>query len=177
MRRDCVIALAGFLLTLACIDANAGDASAEALWAKLKSGNHVVLIRHTETDAGVGDPPGFDVSDCATQRNLSALGRSHAQRIGAAFKAHGIPVAQVLSSRWCRCVDTARLAFGNARADRMLDSLFNDNSRPAEEKLRDVQAAINQPRTGGNLVLVTHNYNIDAVAGISTAPGASKFQG
>jgi phosphohistidine phosphatase SixA len=54
-----------------------------------------VLMRHAATDPGAGDPPGFRLDDCATQRNLSAAGREDARRVGNAFRAHRIPVARV----------------------------------------------------------------------------------
>ena len=62
----------------------------EALWTLLRQGGHVVLIRHAVTDPGVGDPPGFKLDDCATQRNLSAAGKLEAERLGAAMKARGV---------------------------------------------------------------------------------------
>ena len=149
----------------------AADQNDAALWEKLKNGGYTVLIRHAETDAGIGDPEGFEIGKCSTQRNLSSQRRAHAQRIGSAFQAQGVPVGSVYTSRWCRCVDTAQLAFGQGMPNRMLNSIFNDRSKNADEKLREVKAATRQPLAGSNLVLVTHNYNIDAIAGVSTAPG------
>ena len=83
-----------------------------ALWALLGRGGHAVLLRHAVTDTGVGDPPGFRLGVCATQRNLSEQGRSDARRLGEELRARRVPVAGLLSSPWCRCLDTARLAFG-----------------------------------------------------------------
>ena len=83
-----------------------------ALWAALRAGGHVALIRHALAP-GTGDPAGFRVDDCATQRNLSPTGRAQARAIGERFRANGIDTAAVLSSQWCRCLDTAReLALG-----------------------------------------------------------------
>ncbi|MCK6409580.1 MAG: histidine phosphatase family protein, partial [Thauera sp.] len=79
----------------------------EALWKALREGGHVALMRHAVAP-GVGDPPGFRLDDCATQRNLSAAGRRQAQAIGERFRANGIATAAVFSSQWCRCLDTAR---------------------------------------------------------------------
>jgi broad specificity phosphatase PhoE len=76
------------------------------------------------TDPGAGDPPGMRLDDCATQRNLSAEGRAHARRIGEAFRKMQIPVGRVLSSPWCRCVETAKLAFGGAEVSEPLSNLF-----------------------------------------------------
>lgn len=149
----------------------AGKAADDAVWSALKSGRHVVLIRHAVTESGVGDPPGFRHGDCSTQRNLSAQGRIDAKRIGEAFRNRAIPVADVLSSRWCRCLETANLAFGRATPATMLDSMFNDREKPAEEKIREVFAAVAGRSASGNLVLVTHNQNIQALTGISPASG------
>jgi phosphohistidine phosphatase SixA len=143
----------------------------EAFWSALKSGKHVVLIRHAITEPGIGDPPGFVQGDCTTQRNLSAQGRNDAQRIGEAFRSRNIPVAEVLSSRWCRCLDTANLAFGKATPAPMLDSMFNDKEKPGEEKLREVYAAVNRRPSSGTLVLVTHHQNIQALTGDSVGSG------
>ncbi|NHZ39263.1 histidine phosphatase family protein [Massilia aquatica] len=76
----------------------------EAFWALLKEGGNVVLMRHAQTDAGIGDPPGFVLEECSTQRNLSARGRTEAVRAGERLRHHGVPVAEVLSSRWLRAM-------------------------------------------------------------------------
>jgi phosphohistidine phosphatase SixA len=140
------------------------------VWDALRGGGQVVLIRHASTEPGLGDPPGFRVEDCATQRNLSEAGRAEARRIGAVFRWRGIPVERVLSSRWCRCLETARLAFGRVEPWPALDSFFEDRSREPEQT-RAVKALMSEPRTRGNLVLVTHQVNITALTGIVPAMG------
>ena len=148
----------------------AGPARAdEATWALLKKGGQVVLVRHALTDPGVGDPPGFVLEDCKTQRNLSATGRAEAQRLGAAFRARGVPVARVLSSPWCRCIETAKIAFGSTpQTHAALGNLYD---RPGN---RDSQAAafkelLAQAPKQGNLVLVTHGSTTLAFTGVSPA--------
>src|SRR5256885_17206726 len=84
----------------------------EQTWGLPKGGGQVILIRHAITTPGVGDPPGMRLDDCSTQRNLTDEGRRDARRLGAGFDARGIVVDRVLSSPWCRCLETARLAFG-----------------------------------------------------------------
>jgi phosphohistidine phosphatase SixA len=101
----------------------------EALWMLLGGGGQIVLMRHATTSPGVGDPPGFRPAECATQRNLTDAGRDEARRIGAAFRARRVPVGRVLSSHWCRCLETARLAFGRAEPWEPLDSVFEDRAR------------------------------------------------
>lgn len=148
----------------------AAAADSEALWALLKGGGQVVLIRHASTHPGVGDPVGFRLDDCATQRNLSAAGREEARRIGAAFHARSIPVGRVLSSRWCRCLETARLAFGAVEPWPALDSFFGDRSREPQQT-QAVRALAGERPPSGNLILVTHGFNIRALTGILPAAG------
>ena len=144
--------------------------ASDAVWEGLRGGGHVVLIRHAATEPGVGDPPGFRLEDCATQRNLSEAGRAEARRIGAVFRQRGIPVQRVLSSRWCRCLETAQLAFDRVEPWPALDSFFANRSRE-HEQTRAVRALVAEPFTGGNLILVTHQVNITALTGIVPAPG------
>ena len=133
------------------------------LWQSLQGGGHVLLIRHALTAPGIGDPPGFRLAACATQRNLSEQGKRDAVGLGAAFRQRGIPLGPVLSSRWCRCLDTARLAFGRVEEAPMLDSMFQDSEASGRAKVREVLARIALWRQAGgkdNLVLVTHDVNI-----------------
>ena len=160
--------LAPVLLLLGSI-ALAGPAGAdEGLWRRLAAGGQVVLLRHGTTTPGVGDPTGFRLDDCATQRNLTEAGREESRKLGAAFKARGIPVGRVLSSAWCRCLDTARLAFGSAEPWEPLSSLFADRTRQAEQT-RAFRTLAGEKRAGGNTVLVTHGANIVTFVGVSPA--------
>jgi broad specificity phosphatase PhoE len=149
---------------------SARAAADEALWKVLQHGGQVVLIRHASTDGGVGDPAGFRLDDCRTQRNLSAAGREEARRLGEAFRVRDIPVGQVLSSRWCRCQDTARLAFGRVEAWPPLDSFFRDR-HGAEVQTQAVRQRVSERPSTGNLILVSHQVNISALTGLSPAPG------
>ena len=160
----------GAVLTLLLLATPATAVDSETLWALLQSGGQVVVMRHAATEPGTGDPPGFRLDDCRTQRNLSAIGREEARRIGAAWQARRVPIGQVLSSRWCRCLETARLAFGTVEPWLLLDSFFHDRSREAEQIPVVRQRASERPTTG-NLILVTHQVNIAALTGISPAAG------
>jgi phosphohistidine phosphatase SixA len=160
----------GAVLTLLLLATPATAVDSETLWALLQSGGQVVVMRHAATEPGAGDPPGFRLDDCRTQRNLSAVGREEARRIGAAWQARRVPIGQVLSSRWCRCLETARLAFGTVEPWLPLDSFFHDRSREAEQIPLVRQRASERPTTG-NLILVTHQVNIAALTGISPAAG------
>ena len=153
------------LLALACCatPARAND----ALWALLEKGGQVVLIRHGQTTPGVGDPPGFRIDDCSTQRNLVDAGRREAQRLGAALRAHRVPVARVLSSPWCRCIETARIVFGaDPVTDTMLDNLF-DASQNRERQVAAFRKLVASAPKQGNLMLVTHGSTTAAFTGIN----------
>lgn len=159
------LALAACLLA-----ATPGAVADEAVWALLREGGHVALIRHAATVPGFGDPPGFRHEDCATQRLLSDEGRAQARRLGEAFRARGVPVGEVLSSRWCRCEETARLAFGRSQPWTALDSMHYDRSRAAEQE-RDLRAGLARRPRRATLVLVTHAANISAWTGTSPRQG------
>ncbi len=142
----------------------------QALWALLRAGGQVVMIRHAATDPGVGDPPGFRLDDCATKRNLSAAGREEARRLGAALRVRGVPIGRVLSSQWCRCLETARLAFGTLEPWPPLDSFFDDRGRQPTQT-EAVRTLVAGPPDDGNLILITHQVNIAALTGIQVSPG------
>ncbi len=162
------LARAGALVALLVTAPTAAFAD-EALWSQLKSGGFVILIRHALTDPGAGDPPGFRLGDCKTERNLNAAGLAEAKRLGEAFRRYNVPVAQVLSSEWCRCRDTARIAFGTYDVWPALNNLFG---RPenAEAQKRAMLERASRFQGPGNLVLVSHGSTISPVAGVSPAP-------
>lgn len=147
------------------------EAAKADMWQRLQAGGYVLLIRHAATDPGIGDPPGFRLAVCSTQRNLSVQGRRDARAIGAAFRGRGIPLGPVLSSRWCRCLDTARLAFGRVQAAPMLDSLFRDSEAAGRAKVNEVLARSGAYRDKPNLVMVTHDVNIRALVNEFVSPG------
>jgi broad specificity phosphatase PhoE len=142
------------------------------LWQMLRDGGRIVLLRHAPTTPGYGDPDNFRLGDCSTQRNLSDAGRDSARQIGAAFRARGVPIGRVLSSQWCRCLDTARLAFDRVDEEPVLNSFL---SEPAEQRDRQTAALherlSGKPEDGVNDVLVTHQVNITAVADVIPAMG------
>src|SRR5688572_11503466 len=143
---------------------------AESLaWDALEAGGHVALIRHADAP-GTGDPPSFELGDCSTQRNLSAGGQAQAARLGAAFRTNGVTVDQVLSSGWCRCIETATIAFGTAEVWPPLHSFFRDAGTEAAQTA-EVRARVAAWEGPGTLVLVTHQVNITALTDIFPAAG------
>lgn len=143
----------------------------DTLWSLLKSGGQVVLMRHTVTTPGVGDPDGMTLNDCSTQRNLTDEGRAHATRIGQAFRTRGVTVGEVLSSPWCRCLDTARLAFGSSpQVSTALSNLFGQSEQKGLQ-VEQLKSLISRKPRSGNVVLVTHGSTIQSVIGINPAVG------
>jgi broad specificity phosphatase PhoE len=120
---------------------------------------------------GTGDPPEFTIGDCGTQRNLSAEGRAQAARLGARLRANGIESARVVSSQWCRCLETARLlGLGPVEELPLLNSFYRRGERraPQTEGLKEWLAGRD---FDGPLVLVTHQVNITALTGVYPASG------
>ena len=134
------------------------------MWQQVTAGGQVLFIRHAETTPGAGDPPGFKLGDCATQRNLSAEGRAQARRMGAELSRRGVPIGEVLSSPWCRCIETAQLAFGRSQAWPALANLFGRSSE-SERQVRALRPRIAAHRGKDNLVLVSHGSTAAALTG------------
>lgn len=143
----------------------------EAGWALLRNGGQIVFLVNANAP-GTGDPANFDIENCRTQRNLSDRGRQQARRIGALFAARAESVEQVYSSRYCRALETARLAFGDRIVEPLdaLDSVLQDEEAAAEAK-ETVLELIRDYSGWGNLVLVTHPENIAAMVGITPREG------
>ena len=152
-------------LALALVGAIFKPAQAsEALWSALRSGEAVALLRHAEAPGG-GDPTGFRLDDCGTQRNLSAAGRAQAVAIGELFRVNGIAAARLYSSQWCRCLDTARLLrLGEVIPLEQLNSLFGNRSAEPERGAA-LLSWLRRHWTGTPIVLVSHQVNISALTG------------
>jgi broad specificity phosphatase PhoE len=161
--------------SLAIAPAFAADDSNEA-WKALAAGGHVALVRHGNAPgpslgAG-GDPPGFRIGDCRTQRNLDETGRGEAKALGEAFRSHGLHVDRIQSSPWCRCMETAQLmAVGQVETSSALVP-STDRNPNAPAALLALQETISNWRGPGTLVLVTHGLTVRAVTGI--VPGQAE---
>lgn len=155
-----------FVLALICAPVFAMAQGFDAL----QQPGAIAVMRHALAP-GTGDPAGFDVTDCATQRNLDARGRAQAERIGAALRAEGIAFTHVWTSRWCRCRETAELlALGPVTEQPPLNSFFQDRAR-AEPQTRATLAALRDLPEGARPMLVTHQVNITALTGVFPASG------
>lgn len=131
----------------------------------------LVLVRHAQTVPGIGDPPGFRLEDCATQRNLSLEGQQQARAMGAWFARHGIVFSRVRSSQWCRCLDTAAEAFGRSRVEPYpdLNSFFQGHGNRQRQILGLKRAG---EMTGRGLeIWVTHQVTIGALSGQGVGMG------
>jgi phosphohistidine phosphatase SixA len=158
------------LLLAALMAAGPSRAAAdEKVWWLLRGGGQVIFMRHAVTTPGVGDPAGFRLEDCSTQRNLTDAGREDARRVGAAFRTRSVPVGRVLSSPWCRCLETARLTFGAAEPWTPLSNLYDNRAREAEQ-MRALREIAGRRPASGNLVLVTHGSVVLPLTGIQPAP-------
>ena len=146
--------------------------AAQANWKPAKNGDKIILIRHSKAP-GFGDPPGFKIKDCKTQRNLSKEGINQSKKIGKIFKNNQIKIDQVLSSQWCRCKDTAKYAFGDYKEFTALNSTFQSSYNKNEAKqLKELYSFVkNWDGKGKNLVLITHYSIITAVTNAVPSSG------
>lgn len=158
------------LLIILSAGSPAAFADEASLWQALRSPGHIAIMRHALAPGG-GDPDGFQLRDCATQRNLSDGGRDQAKRIGARLRANGVTAARVLSSQWCRCLETARLlGFGAVTELPALNSFFATMSDSDAQTAALQDWIKTQPLTTPT-VLVTHQVNITALTDIFPASG------
>ena len=148
--------------------------ASEQVWNLAEEGDKIILIRHSLAPGG-GDPPGFKIDDCKTQRNLNRKGINQSKKIGKLFKKNKVPIDQVLSSQWCRCKDTAKYAFGNFKELTALNSTFQSPYNKNEPKqLKELYNFVKKwEGNGKNLVLVTHYSIITAVT--NALPGSGEI--
>jgi phosphohistidine phosphatase SixA len=156
------------LLMACCFLAQASDLSK-----KLQSSEYVWLMRHTLAP-GVGDPANYSLEDCKTQRNLNSEGKSQAVFVGEWLKKQGVKNAEVHSSVWCRCKDTAALLnFGEYKVEPALASFFDDMSKAKESNLKLQRFVAGKIKSKGDkaLIMVTHHVNILEFMGENIASG------
>ncbi len=145
-------------------------ASAADSWSVLKEPGTIALIRHADAP-GVGDPKGWRLDDCATQRNLSERGRRQARALGEGFRANAVAAEKVIASQWCRAVETATLMqLGPVEQHPAFNNAYVLSERRAE-LTRAAREVLSGWSGRGLLVVVTHGDNIQLLAGVMPAQG------
>ena len=146
--------------------------ASDQAWDIAQEGDKIILIRHSLAPGG-GDPEGFKINDCKTQRNLNSKGINQSKKIGKLFKKNKVPVDQVLSSQWCRCKDTAKYAFREYKVFTPLNSTFQSPFNKNEGKqLKELYNYVKKWNgKGKNLVLITHYSIITAVSNAVPSSG------
>ena len=146
--------------------------SSDSIWDEARQGNKVILIRHSLAP-GSGDPAGFKIDDCKTQRNLNKVGIEQSKKIGKIFKDNKISIDIVLSSAWCRCKDTAYYAFGEFKEFSALNSTFSTPYNKNEPRqIKEIEKYLmNWEGEGKNLILVTHYSVITAITNAVPSSG------
>tara|TARA_B110000003_G_scaffold240276_1_gene246808 strand:+ start:18 stop:575 length:558 start_codon:yes stop_codon:yes gene_type:complete len=130
--------------------------SKQNLIKELKQGGKLIFIRHAYAPGG-GDPNNFDINDCNTQRNLSDSGREQANKIGSFFKSNNILINKVHSSEWCRCKETALIAFNEFETKSFLNSFFSSKfSQNKDLQMKQLNRFIKNWDGKKNLVFITH---------------------
>ena len=138
---------------------------------QLDDGGKLIFIRHAYAPGG-GDPQNFNLNDCSTQRNLNNEGRKQAQYIGEFFKKNKIKIDKVLSSEWCRCKETARIAFKNFSTNNFLNSFYSSKyAKNKDKQIKMLNNYIKKFKSDKNLILVTHYVLISEVLNYAPSSG------
>ena len=156
--------LSASLMLFFSLSVFASDNNEEA-WEALRDGRAVLILRHALAP-GTGDPTGFDINDCSTQRNLNDTGRAQAGAWKSFLEGHGITEARVFSSQWCRCLDTARgMNVGEVTKWPSLNSFFGNRGK-GPLQARQTISLVNELEAGAPVILVSHQVNTTALTGV-----------
>ena len=140
---------------------------------QLEEGGKLIFIRHAYAP-GSGDPDNFNLNDCSTQRNLSEDGKKQAQLIGVFFKENKIKIDKILSSEWCRCKETAFIAFEDFETKDFLNSFYSIKfAKNKKTQVKNLKKYVNKWNSKKNLILVTHYVVISEV--LNYAPGSGEI--
>ena len=138
---------------------------------QLEKGGKLIFIRHAYAP-GNGDPNNFNLNDCSTQRNLSNIGRKQSQYIGAFFRENKIKIDKVLSSEWCRCKETAKIAFDDYSTNSFLNSFYSSKyAKNKDKQIKELNNYIKKYKSNENLILVTHYVLISEVLNYGPSSG------
>ena len=137
----------------------------------LKEGKKIIFIRHALAP-GNGDPDNFNINDCTTQRNLNKNGIIQSKKIGLFFEKNKIKIDKVLSSEWCRCKDTAKIAFKNFETFDALNSFYDEKFYKFKKKqIKNLNKYINEWAGNKNLILITHYVVISEMLNLGVSSG------
>ena len=137
----------------------------------LKKGGNLIFIRHAYAPGG-GDPVNFNINDCSTQRNLNETGRIQSKEIGKFFDEHIIPIDLVISSEWCRCKETAKIAFNDFETRNFLNSFYNEKfAKNKNKQMRNLKNYVDNWDSNKNLVFVTHYVVISEILNYTPSSG------
>ena len=138
---------------------------------QLEEGGKLIFIRHAYAP-GSGDPDNFNLNDCSTQRNLSKEGQRQAEYIGEFFRKNEVKIDKVLSSEWCRCKETAKIAFKNFSTNSFLNSFYSSKfAKNKDKQVKALKEYIKKFKSDKNLVLVTHYVLISEILNYGPSSG------
>ena len=154
-----------------CIISSVKADSKHNIISELKKGEKLIFIRHAYAPGG-GDPENFDIDNCATQRNLNDSGRIQSKKIGDFFKKNNIPLGKVFSSEWCRCKDTASIAFKKFETKSFLNSFFSEQfAKNKKNQINDFHKFIDEWDKNQNLIFITHYVVISEILNYAPSSG------
>ncbi len=138
---------------------------------QLTEGGKLIFIRHAYAP-GSGDPNNFNLNDCSTQRNLSDRGKKQAEHIGRIFRENKIEIDEVYSSEWCRCKETAEIAFTNFTTKNFLNSFYSSNyAKNKTKQIKDLVKFVKKNDFKKNIIFVTHYVLISEVLDYAPSSG------
>ena len=167
-------ALAAAIAVLALAGAAGGAPDADpALASALQRGGLVLVLRHAATDFSKPDQDPIVLSDCGTQRNLSADGRAEARTIGRGVRRLKLRIGSVLASPFCRTKETARIAFGRFTVNMaLLNTIVAEHDARWRRQIRAARRLLGtKPAPGTLTVLVTHGIVVQDMTGLTLEEG------
>jgi len=160
-----------YLIIFICIISPVKADLNQNIISELKKGSKIIFIRHAYAPGG-GDPNNFDINDCDTQRNLNDDGRLQSKKIGDFFKKNEISIEKVYSSEWCRCKETASIAFRSFETKNFLNSFFSEQfAENRKNQVENFNKFINNWNGKGNLIFVTHYVVISEILNYAPSSG------
>ena len=138
---------------------------------EIRQGGKLIFIRHAYAPGG-GDPQNFNLDDCSSQRNLNNDGREQSKNIGALFLKYNLKINNVYSSEWCRCKETAKIAFKKFKTKKFLNSFYSDQfAKNKKKQIKDFKVFIKKWNKKENLIFVTHYVVISEILNYAPSSG------